>query len=403
MAEIEKIELKIPNLGDAESTEIIEVNIKAGDKVNLNDPLIVLESEKAAMEIPSDYDGEISEVLVATGDSAKEGMIFAKIISNEKTISKKVTSEKIANKVSQEPIAKDKTEKVYETNKSSSTYNDKILAGPAVRKYARELELDLTSINGMGKDGRITKDDLKRFIHQKVAPSKRDVYPSLESLAKFGPYKIENLSGIRKAGLKNLQNSWSLIPHVFHFEEINLTRINDIREKVKCSPLPVIVKAVSNTLKKHPLFNSTLLNDSEVLLKDYINIGLAVNTRDGLVVPVIKEVNKLTIKDIDQAIKKLSMHAREKQLKKTDIEGATFTISSLGKIGGQGFTPIINHPEVAILGISNNKKTLTMHKEKIIEELVLPISLSYDHRVINGVDAGEFMYDLKIELEEKIK
>ena len=244
MAEIEKIELKIPNLGDAESTEIIEVNIKAGDKVNLNDPLIVLESEKAAMEIPSDYDGEISEVLVTTGDSAKEGMIFAKIISNEKTISKKITSEKIANKVSQEPIAKDKTEKLYETNKSSSTQNDKILAGPAVRKYARELELDLTSINGMGKDGRITKDDLKRFIHQKITPSKRDVYPSLESLAKFGPYKIENLSGIRKAGLKNLQNSWSLIPHVFHFEEINLTRINDIREKVKCSPLPVIVKAV---------------------------------------------------------------------------------------------------------------------------------------------------------------
>ena len=353
MAEIEKIELKIPNLGDAESTEIIEVNIKAGDKVNLNDPLIVLESEKAAMEIPSDYDGEISEVLVTTGDSAKEGMIFAKIISNEKTISKKITSEKIANKVSQEPIAKDKTEKLYETNKSSSTQNDKILAGPAVRKYARELELDLTSINGMGKDGRITKDDLKRFIHQKVTPSKRDVYPSLESLAKLGPYKIENLSGIRKAGLKNLQNSWSLIPHVFHFEEINLTRINDIREKVKCSPLPVIVKAVSNILKKHPLFNSTLLSDSEVLLKDYINIGLAVNTRDGLVVPVIKEVNKLDIKDIDQAIKKLSMHAREKQLKKTDIEGATFTISSLGKIGGQGFTPIINHPEVAILGISN--------------------------------------------------
>ena len=167
--------------------------------------------------------------------------------------------------------------------------------------------------------------------------------------------------------------------------------------------MPVIVKAVSNTLKKHPLFNSTLLNDSEVLLKDYINICLAVNTRDGLVVPVIKEVNKLTIKDIDQAIKKLSMHAREKQLKKTDIEGATFTISSLGKIGGQGFTPIINHPEVAILGISNNKKTLTLHKEKIIEEMVLPISLSYDHRVINGVDAGEFMYDLKTELEEKVK
>ena len=400
MAKVDNIDLKIPNLGDAESTEIIEVNIQPGDTVNLNDPLIVLESEKAAMEIPSDFEGEISKVHVKAGDVAEEGMVFATIMSSKKTNQnaiKKNDSDSPAPNIASEVRDLNTKKEPVEINSLS------INAGPAVRKYARELEINLDSIKGTGRDGRITKDDLKRYIHQGMSQKVEDNYPTLENLAKFGPYEIKSLSGIRKAGLKNLLNSWTTVPHVFHFEEINLSRVNSLRESLKCSPLPVIIKGIANTLKKHPLLNSSLLNDSEILLKDYINVGIAVNTENGLVVPVLKNPDKLDIQEINVSIKKLSEKARQKQLKKTDIEGASFTVSSLGKIGGHGFTPIINPPEVAIIGISNTRTNIRLDGKEIIEDMVLPVSLSYDHRVINGVEAGEFMVDLKIELEEKVK
>ena len=280
MAKVDNIDLKIPNLGDAESTEIIEVNIQPGDTVNLNDPLIVLESEKAAMEIPSDFEGEISKVHVKAGDVAEEGMVFATIISSKKTNQnaiKKNDSDSQTPNISSEVRDLNTKKEPVEINSLS------INAGPAVRKYARELEINLDSIKGTGRDGRITKDDLKRYIHQGMSQKVEDNYPTLENLAKFGPYEIKSLSGIRKAGLKNLRNSWTTVPHVFHFEEINLSRVNSLRESLKCSPLPVIIKGIANTLKKHPLLNSSLLNDSEILLKDYINVGIAVNTENGLV------------------------------------------------------------------------------------------------------------------------
>ncbi len=400
MAKVKNIDLKIPNLGDAESTEIIEVNIQPGDKVNLNDPLIVLESEKAAMEIPSDFEGEITKVHVKTGDIAEEGMIFATIISSKKLDSKD------AKKPDSNIPAPNIPAVVNSSNalsKSEEIKSLKINAGPAVRKYARELGLNLDGIEGTGRNGRITKDDLKKYIHQGISQKDNNVYPVLEDLTKFGPYEIKSLSGVRKAGLRNLQKSWTSIPHVFHFEEINLSRVNGLRESLKCSPLPIIIKGIVNTLKKHPLLNSSLLSESEILLKEYFNIGVAVNTENGLVVPVLKNAEKLDINKINKTIKELSEKARRKQLKKTDIEGASFTVSSLGKIGGLGFTPIINPPEVAIIGISNSKPNIRLDGKKIVQDMVLPVSLSYDHRVINGVEAGEFMVDLKIELEEKVQ
>lgn len=393
MANIKTLELKIPNLGDAESTEIIEVNVKVGDKISINDPLIVLESEKAAMEVPSDFAGEISELLVSEGENVSEGQIYAKIIAEENLDHKqnaeteKVTSEKTESQETEAEI-------------SNVAYDfSGINAGPAVRKYARELEIDLAKITGSGKNSRITKDDLKNFIHSSKQTDSMSQLPLASDFEEFGSYEVLKLSKIRALGAKNLASAWTAIPHVTHFEEIDLSKINELRNVSKLSPLSYLVKCIANNLLKFKEFNASLLQNDEILLKNYINMGIAVDTPNGLVVPVIKNANKLSIEEINSTIKTLAEKAINKKLLSKDLIGATFTVSSLGKIGGVGFTPIINSPEVAIIGISRTKKVLKMQDQKVREVDILPISLSYDHRVINGADAGRFMDNLKNMIE----
>lgn len=393
MANIKTLELKIPNLGDAESTEIIEVNVKVGDKISINDPLIVLESEKAAMEVPSDFAGEISELLVSEGENVSEGQIFAKIIAEENLDHKqnaeteKVTSEKTESHETEAEI-------------SNVAYDfSGINAGPAVRKYARELEIDLAKITGSGKNSRITKDDLKNFIHSSKQTDSMSQLPLASDFEEFGSYEVLKLSKIRALGAKNLASAWTAIPHVTHFEEIDLSKINELRNVSKLSPLSYLVKCIANNLLEFKEFNASLLQNDEILLKNYINMGIAVDTPNGLVVPVIKNANKLSIEEINSTIKTLAEKAINKKLLSKDLIGATFTVSSLGKIGGVGFTPIINSPEVAIIGISRTKKVLKMQDQKVREVDILPISLSYDHRVINGADAGRFMDNLKNMIE----
>ena len=393
MANIKTLELKIPNLGDAESTEIIEVNVKVGDKISINDPLIVLESEKAAMEVPSDFAGEISELLVSEGENVSEGQIYAKIIAEENldhkqnAETKKVTSEKTESQETEGEI-------------SNVAYDfSGINAGPAVRKYARELEIDLTKITGSGKNSRITKDDLKNFIHSSKQTDSMSQLPLASDFEEFGSYEVLKLSKIRALGAKNLASAWTAIPHVTHFEEIDLSKINELRNVSKLSPLSYLVKCIANNLLEFKEFNASLLQNDEILLKNYINMGIAVDTPNGLVVPVIKNANKLSIEEINSTIKTLAEKAINKKLLSKDLIGATFTVSSLGKIGGVGFTPIINSPEVAIIGISRTKKVLKMQDQKVREVDILPISLSYDHRVINGADAGRFMDNLKNMIE----
>lgn len=393
MANIKTLELKIPNLGDAESTEIIEVNVKVGDKISINDPLIVLESEKAAMEVPSDFAGEISELLVSEGENVSEGQIYAKIIAEENLDHKqnaeteKVTSEKTESQETEAEI-------------SNVAYDfSGINAGPAVRKYARELEIDLAKITGSGKNSRITKDDLKNFIHSSRQTDSISQLPLASDFEEFGSYEVLKLSKIRALGAKNLASAWTAIPHVTHFEEIDLSKINKLRNVSKLSPLSYLVKCIANNLLKFKEFNASLLQNDEILLKNYINMGIAVDTPNGLVVPVIKNANKLSIEEINSTIKTLAEKAINKKLLSKDLIGATFTVSSLGKIGGVGFTPIINSPEVAIIGISRTKKVLKMQDQKVREVDILPISLSYDHRVINGADAGRFMDNLKNMIE----
>lgn len=394
---MKEVELRIPNLGEAEDTEIIEISAKKGDKLSKNDPIIVLESEKAAMEVPSDYDGVIKDIVVKEGDSVKEGTIFAVIEIDEI----KEVKEEIASKIEKPHITEEPQKKIEKISIDFSGIN----AGPAVRKVARELDLDLKKIIGSGKNKMITKDDLKNFIHSNGSLQKIE-YADLKSLEEFGDYHVENQSKIRKSGAKNLTQSWQSIPHVTHFEDIDITRIEQQRKDlneisaIKITPLAYIVKATSLALEEFPLMNSSLVGEGKLMLKKYINIGVAVNTEQGLVVPVIRDVNKLKIRQIAENILDISIKARDKNLMKNDITGSTFTISSLGNIGGTNFSPIINPPEVGIIGVSRAKKNAVIENDSLVEKTILPLSLSYDHRVINGVDAGNFMAFVKATIEK---
>jgi len=381
MEKLNVIELKIPNLGEAESTKIIEINVKSGDIVKLNDPLIVLESEKAAMEVPSDYDGKIIEILVKEGDSVNEGQLFAKIEAKAPEKTKKET-EKPKLK---EPIRSEKS--IKRENMPITGIN----AGPAVRKYARELDINLTQIQGTGKNKRITKDDLKNYIHS-TKQSSPDLKTYKESdFSEEGNYSLQKMSKIRILGAKNVHAAWNSIPHVTHFDEINMSNINRFRKKINVNPLAFMVKALSKTLKEFPIFNSSLVEDDHLVIKEYINVGIAVDTEDGLVVPVIQNADKFSLEEISLKIKELAEKSRNKKLLNTDLANRTFSVSSLGKLGGLGFTPIINPPDVAIISMSKTFKRLVLAEELEI----MPIAMSYDHRVINGADAGRFMVFLK--------
>ena len=397
---MKEIELKIPNLGEAEDTEIIEISVKRGDKLSKNDPIIVLESEKAAMEVPSDFDGKIKDIKVKEGDSVREGTVFAVIEVEENEVPKQEKDE-IKPPLTETSPNEDITQRTEKVSIDFSGIN----AGPAVRKIARELEIDLKKIIGSGKNKMITKDDLKNFIHSNSSFQKIE-YADLKSLEVFGDYEIENQSKIRKAGAKNLTQSWQSIPHVSHFEEADITKIEKQRKDlneisaIKITPLSYIIKATSLALEEFPLMNSSLVDDGKLMVKKYINIGVAVNTDQGLIVPVIKDVNNLKIGQIAEKILEISIKARDKKLMKDDIAGSTFTISSLGGIGGTGFSPIINPPEVGIIGVSRARSVVKIENGNVIETTILPFSLSYDHRVINGVDAGNFMNYIKSTIEK---
>ena len=388
---MEKIELKIPNLGEAESTEIIEVNIEPGKDVSLNDPLIVLESEKAAMEIPSDFEGQIKEVLIKEGDEVSEGMVFATLetIKEETHIEKDISPKNETNKI-------EKT--LSETRPALYSFKG-INAGPAVRKYARELEIDLKEITPSGRNNKITKEDLIKFIHSSKGTTSRYLSFTEGELAKFGDYSVEEQSKIRALGSKNLHQSWVSIPHVTHFEEVDLSQIMLKRKTVNASVLSYVIEGICKALKKYPIFNSSLIAENKIMMKKYINIGIAVDTEMGLVVPVIKNTDMLNVEDIDKSVANLAEKARGKKLLNKDLEGSTFTVSSLGKLGGIGFTPIINPPEVGIIAVSNFQKKVAINEGKVVEKTYVPLALSYDHRAINGGDAGRFMVYLKDILE----
>lgn len=397
----------LPDLGEGiDGAEVSEISVSIGDTVKEGDTIVVLESDKASMEIPSDFDGEIKEILITAGDEVHIGQLLVKIesvlepkrIPREETETLKDSSEKsVEEKIKPTPASNPPT-------LSELTSNSKTFASPGVRRLARELEINLSHIAGTGDKGRITKSDLNNYIKTQIA-KQSGVAVSINKdvdFTKWGTIEEVKLSKIKKITGQRLQQAWQSIPHVTQFDETDITTLDQTRKKMnsdlgktktKITFLPFLMKAAVKVLQEMPDFNSSLNHSARTLIiKKYYNIGIAVDTPSGLVVPVIHNVDKKSIEDLSFELVDLSEKARSKKLKPSDMTGGTFTISSLGGIGGTYFTPIINPPEVAILGISRSKWEKIYHHDKqtSLVQYTMPFSLSYDHRIIDGAAAAKF-------------
>ena len=396
-------EILLPDLGEGiDSADVSEILINPGDSVSIDDIILVLESDKASMEIPAEDAGVVKEVFVNAGDEVKTG---APLISIE--VSSGSTEESKPEPKEEEPKKEDKETKI-ETKapeiKSENISSDKTFASPGVRRLARELDIDLTTVNATGPKGRITKDDLHGFIKQKMAQGGSVGAVSLPKIdfSQWGSVDEQPLTKIQKITGDRLQQAWQTIPHVTQFDEADISILNKKRielkkegekKNIKVTFLPFIIKAVIKSLKEFPRFNSSLDHLGEnLVLKNYYNIGIAVDTPTGLVVPVIKNADNKSILGLSEELMDLSERARTGKLKPDEFKGGCFTISSLGGIGGTNFTPIINPPEVAIMGVSKSIwKPVYDHKNKeIVPTFMMPFSLSYDHRVIDGAIGAAF-------------
>ncbi len=431
-----KMNVEIPDIGDATDVEVIEICVEKGSTLTTGEALIVIESDKASMEVPSPCAGTVEDILVALGDLVNTGdQIVSLAVEEESTAEPKSTSEKAVepeHTALAEPEVEEKTEPKQETaaptptppqtpeppapptpRASESTH---VYAGPAVRKLARELGAELTQIEGTGTKGRITTDDVKLFVKQRMkgAPA-AGIGGGLEPIelpdfSRFGPIQEVPLSRIRKKGAVNLHKSWIHVAHVTQHDEADVTDLENFRSEYnsqvkdrneRLSPLPFILKAVSVTLREFPQFNASIHPSLDYLIqKQYYYLGMAVDTPDGLVVPVIRDVDQKGVIEISSDSKRLAQAAQTKKLHPNDLTGATFTVSSLGHIGGTGFTPIINMPEVAILGVSRLETKPCWINGIFVPRKILPLSLSYDHRAINGAEAGRFMQYLRERLAD---
>lgn len=406
-------EVPIPDIGNFKDVPIVDLFVKEGDKVKQEDPLLSLESDKATMEIPSPYEGEVKEIKVKLKDKVSQGTIILTIDVVESESPKKEETQKTSKPA--EPV-QETEEKPQETQKSSpspppqenlteSTSSGKSHATPSVRKMARELGVDLDNLKGTGRKGRILKQDVQNYVKSALKGSGTSAgagIPKIPAIdfAKFGEIETTPLSRIKKLSGPHLQRSWLNVPHVTQFDEADITELEDFRKSlkpeaekrgVKVTLLSFLVKATVNCLKTFPDFNSSLDSSGENLVyKKYYNIGVAVDTPEGLVVPVIKRADAKSIFEIAENLKVLSEKSRDRKLTGADIEGGTFSISSLGGIGGTAFTPIVNAPEVAILGVSKSSTKPIYQDGNFVPRLMLPLSLSYDHRVIDGASAARF-------------
>ena len=409
--------IKLPDLGEVEEVEVIEISVEPGQKVLADDSILVLETDKAAMEIPASKDGVVKSILLNVGDKAETGMPFLEIEAISMPHSSKKekdnqTKPEASPKETQANNNKAKKSQPYPQNNISPKSNSKTHAGPATRKLAREFGIDLNKVIGSGPKNRIIKEDLHAFVANALnnpQPNNGDFIfnqPDID-FKKWGDIKEEPLSKFQKTALKNLHTSWINIPHVTQHDEADITELLKLRSslnkkhKLKISPLAYIAKVIANVLIDFPEFNTSLSADlQKIVYKEYINIGIAVDTPDGLIVPNIKNSDQKSIKEISNEIFELASLAKDRKLKVADLKGATFTISSLSGIGGKFFTPIINPPEVGIIGLSKTFKSLKIVDGDIVQRDTLPISLSYDHRVINGAYAAKFITALSSKLED---
>ena len=397
-------EIILPELGEGiDGAEVSEVSVTVGDVVAVDETIVVLESDKASMEIPADVSGTIFEIMVEAGEELKPGHLLMKIETTEKNVDAQVTEQK-APLTEPEPkieeLVPPEPEAAFETPGSS----ENVFASPGVRRLARELGINLQIIKGSGQKGRITKDDLNGYIRLQMAMSSGSIpAPKQEvDFSKWGDVEIQKLTRIKRITGKRLQSAWQSIPHVTQFDKADITNIDAYRKKLKregakngtkVTFLPFLMKAATIVLKERPAFNSSLDHtDQNLVFKNYYHLGIAVDTPSGLTVPVVRDVDKKSIFELSENLRDLSARARDKKLKPDEMKGGTFTISSLGGIGGTGFSPIVNPPEVAILGVSRSAWKQVFDKEsgEFQARFVMPFSLSYDHRVIDGAAAAAF-------------
>lgn len=410
------IEVKVPDIGDFQDIAVIEVHVKPGDTVKRDDPLITLESDKAAMEVPSSEAGQVAEVLLKIGDKVSQGAPIVRLTTADPVSAQVTVTQPAAAsaKPGVQPPA-DVAEPPAQGHQLpiGGDFND-VYAGPSVRRLARELEIELTRIKGTGEKGRITKDDVKRSIAMASGPpaSGGSGIPEIpaQDFSKFGVIEIKPMSRLKRLAGPHLHRSWLNIPHVTHCDEADITELESYRKTLDATAkdkgyrvtlLSFLMKASVVALKEHPEFNASLdPRKDSLILKHYYNIGVAVDTPDGLVVPVIKDVDRKGIIELSQELGSASQKMRDGKIAPADIQGGTFSISSLGGIGGTAFTPIVNAPEVAILGVVKAEMKPRWDGTAFQPKLMLPLCLSYDHRVIDGALAARFTRRLVQILED---
>jgi len=434
-ASSETIEVAVPDIGEDGEVDVIDVLVSAGDTVEKEDGLITLETDKATMDVPSTHAGTIKEVFIKTGDKVKQGTVVVKLETRGGAASQEPSQ---APAQTPEPVAK-KEEPKKEAPKQESANrspvpeapapkgNGKAHASPSVRRVAREFGVDLTLVTGTGPKNRILKEDVQAYVKAELAKPRSAATSGSAPVgdnvlqivpvkpvdhSKFGEIEEQPLSRIQKISGPFLHRNWATIPHVTQFDEADITEVEEFRKEqnayhakvksgLKITPLVFVMKAVAKALEKYEVFNSSLSDDGEsLIIKKFINIGIAVETPGGLVVPVIRDVNKKGIEQLSRELIETSAKAREGKLKAADMQGGTFTISSLGGIGGTAFTPIVNAPEVAILGVSKSEMKPKWNGKEFEPRLMVPLSLSYDHRVIDGAVGARFSTEVAANLTD---
>ncbi len=424
-------DILVPDIGEFDAVEVIEVLVKSGDAVSVEDPLLTMESDKASMDVPSPFSGTVKTVKIKAGDKVSQNDLILTLVVKELETADTETSAETENSEATSPENKN----IVSTRKSESTSSGAVSkeparrpppivmsvnqksflrahASPSIRKFARELGVDLSQVHGSGRKERITKEDVQEFVKQALggtasgtaaAGSGIPAMPEID-FSKFGPVEIKPLSRIQKKAAVNLHRGWLNLPIVTHHDEADITELEYFRKSlkdeaakqgVKVTPLVFLLKACAVAIRKHPNFNSSLTADKEnLVLKKYLHIGVAVDTPDGLVVPVIRDVEQKGLLELAKELGEVSEKARAKKLKTNDIQGGCFSISSLGGIGGTAFTPLVNAPEVAILGVTRSRMMPVWNGKEFLPRLMLPMDLTYDHRVIDGAQAARFMVDL---------
>ncbi|TVP48737.1 MAG: pyruvate dehydrogenase complex dihydrolipoyllysine-residue acetyltransferase [Halomonas sp.] len=422
--EAERKEIRVPDLSGASDVPIIEIGVAAGDEVNEEDPLITLESDKASMDVPSPYKGKLIELTVKEGDTVSEGDVigYMEVAGAKKAAPKKAAPEQADQK--KEKPKGDKPSKTAESPAGTPSPEAQMAAhkprdgklvhaGPAVRMLARELGVDLELVKPSGPKDRVLKEDVQAYVKQAIANQGKaqsgaaavtggagiPAIPEVD-FSQFGEVEEKPMGRLLKMGATNLHRSWLNVPHVTQFDEADITELEAFRKAMKAeaeaqgaklTPLPFMVKACAFALRKFPQFNVSLKGDGETLVwKNYVHIGIAVDTPDGLMVPVVRNADKKSLIEIAKEMAELGKKAQTKKLKRDEMTGGCFTISSLGSIGGTAFTPIVNAPEVAILGVSKAQMKPVWDGSAFQPRLMMPLSLSYDHRAINGADAARF-------------